>query len=65
MFGLRPSSDDLRFAKVGCGVTAHTHVRLQFRCLGNADLRPESRTKNRLNCFEFARSSTNMGLIGF
>ena len=25
----------LRFAKVGGGVTAYMHVRLQFRCLGN------------------------------
>ena len=24
-----------RFTKVGGGVTAHSHVRLQFRCLGN------------------------------
>ena len=24
-----------RFTKLGCGVTAHSHVRLQFRCLGN------------------------------
>ena len=24
-----------RFTKVGCGATAHSHVRLQFRCLGN------------------------------
>ena len=49
-----------RFTKIGDGVTAHSHVRLQFRCLGNRwalTLKPH---QNRLISFALARSSPNM-----
>ena len=38
-----------RFTKVGGGVTAHSHVRLQFRCLGNRSaliLKPHQKQTN-------------------
>ena len=52
-----------RFTKVGGGVTAHSHVRLQFRYLGNRSaltLKPHHLSTNRLISFGLARSSPNM-----
>ena len=50
----------MRFAKVRGGVTAHTHVGLQFRSRKPQSPAPGAVLKNRLMSFSLARSSLNM-----
>ena len=54
-----------RFTRVGGGVTAHSHVRLQFRCLGNRWNIEATPKTNLPISFALARSSPNMASYWF